>query len=323
MVTISVCMIVKNEEDKLTACLDGLKSIADEIIIVDTGSSDDTKKIAAKYTDKIYDYKWTGSFADARNYAFGLATCDYIYSADADETLDEKNTAAFGRLKEVLDERVDIVQMYYCNQLSNNTIYNFDKELRPKLYKRVRGFVWEEAIHEAVRLDPVVINCDIEIIHNPSEGHAARDLHAFEQMVSENPQNISDRLIDIYAKELYIAGKKENFIAAGKLFGPLCDKDEISEELLTVALAVAAKAARYRGDIAGFMKYAMRAAAGNLMCSELCYEIADYYMSVGDVKEAHLWYYNAANEVIPSMNIKYQDELPNEAIKKCEQMLGL
>ena len=176
MITISVCMIVKNEADKLDTCLKSLVPIADEIIVVDTGSSDSTKEIARKYTDKVSDYTWTGSFSDARNHAFSLATCDYIYSADADEELDKENIDKFVALKQVLDTDIDIVQMYYCNQLQNNTIYSFDRELRPKLYKRLRPFVWEETIHEAVRLQPRVYDSDIDIIHRPGEGHAARDL---------------------------------------------------------------------------------------------------------------------------------------------------
>ena len=75
MATVSVCMIVKNEEDNLPGCLDCLKDIADELVIVDTGSSDRTKEIAASYGAKVYDFAWTDSFAEARNFAFSKATC--------------------------------------------------------------------------------------------------------------------------------------------------------------------------------------------------------------------------------------------------------
>ena len=92
--------------------------------------TDDTKRIAAEYTDRIYDFIWTGDFAEARNYAFSKAGMEYIYSADADEVLDETNRAAFRRLKETLLPEIDIVQMYYTNQLSHGTVYNYDKELR-------------------------------------------------------------------------------------------------------------------------------------------------------------------------------------------------
>jgi glycosyltransferase involved in cell wall biosynthesis len=203
-------MIVKNEEKNLAGCLDCLKAIADEIIIVDTGSADKTKEIAKQYTDKVYDFEWVEDFAAARNFAFSKATMDYIYSADADERLDTENQAKFLQLKEILLPEIEIVQMYYCNQLENNTIYSFDKEYRPKLYKRLREFVWREKIHEAVTLSPIVFDSDIEIIHKPHGNHGGRDLQIFAKMVADG-EMISKRLREIYAKELFIAGCESDF----------------------------------------------------------------------------------------------------------------
>ena len=70
---VSLCMIVKNEEMALSRCLESVYGIVDEIIIVDTGSSDNTKKIAKVFTENIYDYKWKDDFSDARNYAASFA----------------------------------------------------------------------------------------------------------------------------------------------------------------------------------------------------------------------------------------------------------
>ena len=89
MITVSLCMIVKNEEKVLKRCLDSIADLMDEIIIVDTGSCDATKQIASAYTNQIYDFEWIGDFAAARNFAFSKANMEYLYSADADEVLDE------------------------------------------------------------------------------------------------------------------------------------------------------------------------------------------------------------------------------------------
>ncbi len=310
MITISVCMIVKNEEDKLETCLKSLKPIADEIIVVDTGSTDSTKEIASRYTDKVSDFTWTGSFSDARNHAFSLAGCEYIYSADADEELDEENIKKFLDLKRDLDPQIDIVQMYYCNQLQNNTIYSFDRELRPKLYKRLRPFTWEETIHEAVRLNPVIFDSDIDIIHRPGEGHAARDLAAFERLIVKEGC-LSERLLEIYCKELFIAGERENYLNAKVFVNEMADREGLSNDQMARVFTIGSRICRLEGDETGFLKYVTRAAAGNLMTSELCCELGDHFREKGDMNEARLWYYNAIHEATAYLDIRYQEEIPS------------
>ena len=68
--TISLCMIVRNEEESLERCLESARNVADEIIIVDTGSTDGTIDIAKRYTQKVYEFPWIDDFAAARNFAF-------------------------------------------------------------------------------------------------------------------------------------------------------------------------------------------------------------------------------------------------------------
>ena len=69
MPLVSLCMIVRNEEAVLERCLDSVAELVDEIILVDTGSTDDTKKIASKFSAKIYDFPWRDDFSATRNYA--------------------------------------------------------------------------------------------------------------------------------------------------------------------------------------------------------------------------------------------------------------
>lgn len=81
--TISVCLIVKNEQKNLAACLNSVKEIADEFIIVDTGSEDKTLEIAAEFGAKIFNYQWNNDFSEARNFAIQQAACDWILNLDA------------------------------------------------------------------------------------------------------------------------------------------------------------------------------------------------------------------------------------------------
>ncbi len=315
--TISVCMIVKNEEKNLAACLDCLKSIADEIIIVDTGSTDRTKEIAKQYTDKLYDFTWINDFAAARNFAFSKASMDYIYSADADERMDAENQEKFLQLKETLLPEIEIVQMYYCNQLEHNTIYSFDKEYRPKLYKRIRQFVWQEKIHEAVALEPVVYDSDIEIIHKPHDNHGDRDLQIFSGMIA-NGEALSARLREIYAKELYIVGKEDDFTKAEQFLTTCVEETNDTDELKRMS-CVLAKYYRLTGNAADFFKYALKVTAMD-SCSEMCYEIGEFYYEKKDYSEAAMWYYNAANETQALLSLAYQEEYPKQRLKEIEAM---
>lgn len=98
---LSLCMIVKNEEEKLERCLQSVKDVVDEIIIVDTGSTDSTKDIARKFTDNIFDFTWNDSFADARNASIEKATGDWILILDADEVLKKGSREDFEKLMNI------------------------------------------------------------------------------------------------------------------------------------------------------------------------------------------------------------------------------
>ncbi len=320
MITISLCMIVKNEEKLLARCLDSIADIMDELVIVDTGSTDGTKKIAARYTDKIYDFEWIGDFAAARNFAFSKATMDYIYSADADEVLDEENREAFRQLKENLLPEIDIVQMYYANQLDFGTIYNFDRELRPKLFKRMRAFRWEEPIHEQIMLEPVIYDSNVAILHLPDSNHKNRDLAAFARMTSEG-KRLSKRLHNIYAKELFISGEDQDFLAASPFFEISCADTERTLDEIKEAACVVARAARIGRDVEKFFKYALKVVACD-GCSEICCELGAYFLERQDLEEAIVWFYNAVYETECILNIHSSGDIPLHGLSECYRLAG-
>ena len=98
-ILLSSCLIVKNEEQRLPQCLDSLRSLADEIIVVDTGSSDRTVAIAKKYQARVFQFDWCDDFSQARNYAIAQAKGKWILVIDADEVLEQ---SAIATLQEVM-----------------------------------------------------------------------------------------------------------------------------------------------------------------------------------------------------------------------------
>jgi glycosyltransferase involved in cell wall biosynthesis len=173
-VTISLCMIVKNEADTLTRCLDSVKELVDEIIIVDTGSTDETRTIAKRYTPKVFDFEWQDDFSAARNYSFQQATMNYIMWLDADDVLLEADREKFRRLKLTLDPSVDSVTMLY--HLSFDEQGNVAVSSRQhRLVKRDKGFQWTGAAHEVLMVEGNIFNSDIAVTHRKPLDRYKRD----------------------------------------------------------------------------------------------------------------------------------------------------
>lgn len=319
MITISVCMIVKNEEKILARCLDCVKTLADEIIIVDTGSSDSTKDIAAKYTNKIYDFKWIDDFSAARNYSLDKATMDYIYIADADEVIDDENIARFETLKKGLLPEIDVVQMKITNQLAFNTVYNFDTEYRPKLFKRLRPFRFQDPVHETLILSPCIFDSDVEIRHMPLSNHASRDIDVMLK-ATRSGKGLSSKLIDLYARELYIAGTDEDFLNAGDYFHSVLADPSSTGDDITAAECVAAKCAVLCGDTNSLLKISLKNISGDQSSEVLC-QLGDYFSESGDFSEALIWYQAAAGSQ-SRLNLHYSGDIPLKLMADCYEALG-
>lgn len=321
MITVSLCMIVKNEERILRRCLDSVADLVDELVIVDTGSEDATKEIAAEYGAAVYDFAWVDDFSAARNFAFSKATGDYVYSADADEVLDEENRGRFRRLKETLLPEIEIVQMKYRNQMKFDTVYNFDEEYRPKLFKRRREFVWEAPIHEAVRLTPLIYDSDVVIDHLPETSHAKRDLDNFYGHCREG-YRLPKRLHNMYARELLMAGGQEDLANAEAVFEASAADGGRDGEEIAEACCVVARAARLSGNVVKFLKYTSKVLATEAN-SEICYELGCFHETAGDYEEAAVWYYNAVYETQPILNARAGGRDSLEGLIRCYEALAL
>lgn len=315
MISISMCMIVKNEQDVLKRCLDSYAGTYDELIIVDTGSTDNTKDIAYEYTDKVYDFEWCDDFSKARNFAFSKAECDYIFSADADEELDIYNNKALRDLKSILLPEIDIVQMYYVNASVFNSVYNAKKELRPKLFKRLRTFTWISPIHETIRLEPLVYDSDIEILHKPVSDHSKRDFKTYLKAF-EGGTHIEDYVVTMLCKELFISGEDTDFLMFKNIFENILSKEERNADITKELDCILSRIYQISGNYDQFFKTALRAVA-NEPCSEICLTLGMFYMDRQDYEEAVMWLYNAAYETQSILDITSSTSKPFSLLGKC------
>ena len=122
-------MIVKDEQKVLSRCLDCVKEFADEIIIVDTGSVDDTIAIAKKYTDKVFEFVWCDDFAKARNFSFDKASCDYLMWIDADDIVEQDSIKKLQQLKNELNIHYIVDEIKHIpNQIDNSKSTSIDKK---------------------------------------------------------------------------------------------------------------------------------------------------------------------------------------------------
>ncbi len=205
MVTISLCMIVRNEEEVLARCLDSVHDLVDEIVIVDTGSTDQTKEIAGRYTESIFDYEWTDHFADARNYSFSFATKDYVMWLDADDYFRDKDREKLKKLKEELDQEVDSVVMEY--HLAFDDCGNpLAMSRRNRIVKRSRQFRWHNPIHEYLLVEGNCYLTDIAVSHGRVHENTGRNLRILEQ-IAQREGEVTGRDVFYYANELSDAGR--------------------------------------------------------------------------------------------------------------------
>lgn len=314
MITISLCMIVKNEEAVLARCLDSVKALMDEIIIVDTGSTDRTKEIALGYTDRVYDFPWCDDFSAARNFSFSKASCDYIYAPDADEYLDEENRLKFAQVKEVLLPEIEIVQMHYLTKNRFNTTQNSSDELRPKLFKRLRTFTWIDPIHETVRIDPVVFDSDICIQHLPQSAHEKRDFSIFLKAYQKDGM-LSKRIVKMYAKELFKCGTAEDFSRALPLFEEMYQRDTpgYTQDLFSEICCILVRGYRLLNKTDEFFAIALKGPD----CCEISFELGCYYDSRNSYEEACHWYSRAAFETEAILDIEIPGRKALYALADC------
>ena len=215
---ISVCIITKNEENNIERCLKSIKSIADEIIVVDTGSTDKTIEISQKFTDKIYRFEWQDDFSAARNYALEQASGEFILSIDADEYLDNPNSL-INAIKQAKSDTggwlVNVISDYKNQYGQSERIVTSLLRLfrnHPKI--KFKGTIHEQVIDSILGLNLKIENTDIVFIHTGynlnkelQDQKHYRNLNLLIKALENDPKNLY--LMNHIAKTYFALGKKD------------------------------------------------------------------------------------------------------------------
>ena len=192
---LSLCMIVKDEQAVLARCLDSVKDACDEIVIADTGSTDATASIAARYAARILDVPWTDDFSAARNASFAAARGTYLLWLDADDVIAPEDLSRLLALKQKLArEEADMV---LCPYRSGGLTY-----FRERIVRRAAGFVWTGRVHECIVPRGTVVRSGFTVTHgeNPKP-RGRRNLHIYERWRAE--ETLSGRDLFYYGRELF------------------------------------------------------------------------------------------------------------------------
>lgn len=280
---ISVCLIVKDEELVLDRCLECVKKFSDEIIVVDTGSSDLTPDIARKYTDKVYEFAWVDDFSQARNFSFSKASCEYVMWMDADDVIEDCEVEKILRLKENL--KADTYMLKY----KTGEGFEFYRE---RILKRCLNPIWEGFIHECILPRGKIEYLDIVIEHKKVRvSDPKRNLKIYRKNI-KNGVIFNSREQYYYSKELYYNGYFLQAIKNLKKYINMPDKfypNEVDAYLTIGRCYHSLK--RYKEGVSFLIDFLKK----HLPTSEICYEIATMFLEQNFIKKSIFYYKMALN----------------------------
>lgn len=322
MITLSVCLIVKDEEPVLDRCLAAVCLFADELIIVDTGSSDQSRDIALRYTDCVYDFPWTGDFAEARNVSFSYATCDYVMWIDADDVVPDESVTALLNLKRTIDSKTDVVFCLYREDPSR--LYSA-QAFRDRIWRRAIGPRWTCAVNEGIQLLDTYKRytaTDIVFLHDKVHvNDPDRNINIYERLRKSNgPFNALD--IYYYSRDLFAHNRVEEAL---EFLRPHIDDESNSYLPEIISQYVQCLFHLKRG------KEALDVLLGTLSYehprAHVCCWIGKLLMADRRYGAAIFWFETALNlpKLPPDLHIDFihcHDLIPYQQLVKCHFELG-
>ncbi len=286
--TLTLCMIVRNEEEQIERCLQSAKDAVDDIVIVDTGSTDRTVEICTRFGARIYHHPWQDSFSKARNQALKYVKTEWALQLDADEEIDPADISLLR--KSLCEREYNSICVPIFNYLPEGIVSKFYYR---RLY-RSRMAHYEGRVHNQIVVPGAVSIRDIRIYHHgynlsPEKMAAkyARTEKLLLEQIADDPSNIFYRfnLVRIYRNKNEYARAISEGLSALKMPNAY---ERIGYYLMIV------------NDVCHSMLLAQRAPEVFPLClralkidpqnMDLLFAMAGAYVSIGDYKNAILYY---------------------------------
>lgn len=289
MSTISLCMIVRDEEAVLGRCLDSIKGAVDEIILVDTGSKDATVEIGKGYTDKVFLFPWQDDFSAARNFSFSKASMDYCMWLDADDVVEKECAETLIRWKNQEDGRADAVMMPYIALVDEAGVPVFSY-YRERILKRGYGFLWEGAVHETIAVGGNIRYLEGRIFHcKEKQGDTERNLCIYEKLLKKG-RILNPREQFYYGRELYEHGR---YVEAVENLNKFLDFQDTFVENQVEACRDVGYCMYNLGKEKEALDFLLRGLSYCVPGGELCCDLGKHFFDRERWEQAAFWYENA------------------------------
>lgn len=237
--TIGAAIIAKNESDNIFRLLSYISDFVDQIVVVDTGSTDNTPKQCLKFGAELYYKIWNNNFSEIRNFALEHMRTDWIIALDCDEIIEKEQ---FDNIYSLINEpQTGGINVKILNHLGNGTksVHHYTR-----IFKNHQKIKYSGRIHEQIRpsienLDLNIINSNIEIIHNGYfENDYKKQIRNKELLLLDINDNPNDHWLKYHLANTEFAMK--NFDDAEQLYKSIFNSKELSvdqNEMLRIRLA--------------------------------------------------------------------------------------
>lgn len=325
---ISLCMIVRNEEEFLGRCLMSIRGAADEIIVVDTGSTDSTVDVARRYGAKVLSHTWQNDFSEARNVSLDSATGRWILVLDADEELTDE--ARKGIVEVVDADQVDAVEMVVRSEMPETDILRYEDTRIVRFFRNKREYRYSMPVHEQMRSSiersgGVIARSDLLILHHGysrknvqgKDSRAERNLGVLKCALSQFPDNAYFHYQT--GVTLMSAGRKDEAYDEMKKVLEL-DHAGMGQEILDRFFMKLSQLSLEKNENQAAVDFALRSLEYNSANGISMYVVAIGLLSMNRINEGYQMLLKIRNN--PGVNLRLDAQLEH-LIKACRELLKI